>query len=135
MGNVVKLSKEKILIGIVSPFVTALAFALSFLENKDLVSEILDETSKQINDLKDAVETPPTMDEAIQAAFDIAETVADTTPTEVDDTVVATAKSLFGGGGLVAAIKGLINLGKAHKADKKNAAAAESSAQAEAPAE
>lgn len=121
MGNLT-ISKDKILSGFVAPFVKLLAFALSFIDNKELVAEVVDDAAAQINALKEQVATPPTMEEALAAVFDIAETSCALTPTKVDDAVIQTAKSLFAGGGLIGAIQGLIHLGKAHREDKKAAA-------------
>lgn len=132
-----KLTKDQILKGIVSPFLTLLAFALSFLEDKTLAKEILDETANSVAELEAKLETPPTVDEAVEAGFELAETITSTTETHVDDAVLGTVKGFYEaakghGGGLIAAIKGWIQI---HKAKKADASAEATDATTAAPAE
>lgn len=123
-----KLNKEQIIKGIVHPFIVLLAFVLQkAFENsndKELVQDILDETAASISLVKEKLTKEIPLDEAVDAGFDIADTITDATETEVDDAVIESAKGVYEavtgkGGGLIAAIKGFISIHKAKKADGK----------------
>lgn len=86
-----KLTKEQILTGIVAPFVKLLSFLLALIPDKELVQEIVAETKTAIDGIN--VETPPTEKEAVYAALEIAETLAEGTATGVDDAVVDAAQA------------------------------------------
>ena len=122
-----KLTKEQIIKGIVHPFVVLLAFALKHLLDdnaEDKVQEILDETAASLSLVKEKFASGVTEDEAVEAGFEIAETITEATPTKVDEAVLSGIKGLYDvakgkGGGLIAAVKAWIQISKAVKAEKK----------------
>ena len=88
--QLLSLTKEQILNGIVSPFVKILSYALSLIPDKDLVKEVVADVQLAVGQLN--VETPPTAQEAVYAGISIGETIADTTPTQTDDLLVDAAQ-------------------------------------------
>lgn len=86
-----QLSKDQIINGLVAPFVKAFSFALSLIANKELVQEIVEETQNAVGAVN--VETPPNAEETVGAILKIADTLAEATPTQVDDALVDAAEA------------------------------------------
>jgi hypothetical protein len=114
-----KLTKDQIIAGLVKPLVTLLALGLSFIEDKETLDEVVNETAAQINALKDQVAEPPTFEQGIDAVLEIADTIAEFTPTEVDDAIVDGVQALVGSKGfnLIEVIKAFIKIKKKQKAE------------------
>lgn len=112
------LTPEQITEGYINPTLTIINFGLAQADNetKDLVIAQLKETVAKLEANNDAIE----IEDVIDAAFVIAETSVELTPTEKDDKVIAALKAvkdlLFGKAGL---LKVLLGLSKAQKALKK----------------
>lgn len=113
-------TKEQIISGIVNPFVLILSYALSFIKERETVNEVLAEVKAAVDGID--VNAAYTTEQAVRSGLQIAETLADTTPTQVDDSVVDAAKLgadfVFKRG---AAFSTLVNLLKLRKKAKQQA--------------
>jgi hypothetical protein len=113
-----KLAKEEIIEGIVDPVFVGLNFAIAKLDNED-VDFVVEKIKEYAAKLKTEQAEAPTIIDVENAAVKLAETIAETTETEVDDKVVGALKTVVnltqGKGNIFQVLSSLLKARKAVK--------------------
>ena len=91
MSKFTPFTYEQIKAGIIAPFIKILAFALSFIEDKELVKTIIAETAESVGKLAEEIQTP-TLEEAVYSGIEIGQAIADHTETQADDLALDAAQ-------------------------------------------